>query len=57
MTKSQNTKHYDLEGTPFQFNKKIIDFVNKLPKTLTNIEIRLFDLTCLEFRIYLGFRN
>lgn len=39
MTKSQNTKQYDLEERTFGFAKRVVSFVNKLPKTLTNIEV------------------
>lgn len=39
MTKIQNSKRYDLEDRTLSFTKSIINFINKLPKTLTNIEI------------------
>ena len=39
MTKIRNSKLYDLEERTLQFSKKSIEFVNKLPKTLPNIEI------------------
>ncbi|MEW6417843.1 MAG: four helix bundle protein [Nitrospirota bacterium] len=39
MDKLQNSKQYDLEDRTLNFAKKIIEFVNKLPKTLSNIEI------------------
>lgn len=39
MTKTQNSKYYDLEDRTLQFAKKIIEFINKLPKTLPNLEI------------------
>ncbi len=39
MKKIQNTKQYDLKDRTLKFAKKVIEFVNKLPKTLTNIEI------------------
>jgi four helix bundle protein len=39
MTKFQNSKQYDLEDRTLEFAKRVIEFVNKLPKTLTNIEI------------------
>lgn len=39
MTKIQNTKQYDLEERALNFAKNVIEFVNKLPKTLTNVEI------------------
>jgi four helix bundle protein len=32
-------KRYDLESRTFVFSQKVIAFINKLPKTLTNIEI------------------
>ncbi len=38
MTKSQNSKQYDLEDRTFQFAKRARVFVKKVPKTLTNIE-------------------
>ena len=39
MTKIQNSKHYDLEDRTLQFAKNVIKFINKLPKTLPNLEI------------------
>jgi len=39
MNKIQNTKQYDLEERTLKFAKKVIEFINKLPRTLTNIEI------------------
>ena len=39
MTKIQNSKRYDLEERTLNFAKKVIGFVDKLPKTLTNTEI------------------
>ena len=39
MTEIQNSKRYDLEDRTLNFAKRIIEFINKLPKTLTNIEI------------------
>jgi len=39
MTEIQNSKRYDLEERTLNFAKQIIEFVNKLPKTLTNMEI------------------
>ena len=39
MTKSQNSKHYDLEERTFIFAKRVINYVNKLPKTIPNIEV------------------
>jgi four helix bundle protein len=39
MRKTQNSKQYDLEERTLNFTKQVIEFINKLPKTLTNIEI------------------
>jgi four helix bundle protein len=39
MAKIQNTKQYDLEERTLQFAKRVIALVNRLPKTLPNIEI------------------
>ncbi len=39
MTENQNQKRYDLEERTLNFTKQIIELINKLPKTLTNIEI------------------
>lgn len=39
MTENQNSKRYDLEDRTLNFAKQIIELVNKLTKTLTNIEI------------------
>lgn len=39
MTETQNSKRYDLEDRTLNFAKHIIEFINKLPKTLTNVEI------------------
>ncbi len=33
------TKKYDLEERTFEFTKKTIEFINKLPKTISNNEI------------------
>jgi len=38
MTKIQNSKHYDLEERTLSFAKRVNDYVNKLPKTIPNIE-------------------
>ena len=38
MTKIQNSKQYDLEDRTLAFAKKVRTFVNKLPKTIANIE-------------------
>jgi four helix bundle protein len=35
---SQNNKQYNLEQRTFGFARKCRDFINKLPKTITNIE-------------------
>lgn len=39
MTKPQNSKQYDLGERTFKFAKRTIDYVNSLPKNLSNIEI------------------
>ncbi|MCL4467587.1 MAG: four helix bundle protein [Deltaproteobacteria bacterium] len=39
MTDIQNKKQYNLEERTFDFTKRAIEFVNKLQKTLPNIEI------------------
>lgn len=39
MTEPQNSKRYDLEDRTLNFAKHIIAFINKLPKTLANVEI------------------
>ncbi|HAL44349.1 MAG TPA: four helix bundle protein [Phycisphaerales bacterium] len=38
MTKTQNTKTYDLEDRTFEFARQIRDFVRKLNRTIANIE-------------------
>jgi len=38
MTEIQNSKQYDLEERTLEFAKKVRIFVNKLPKTMGNIE-------------------
>ena len=38
MTKTSNSKQYDLEDRTLAFAKKVRAFVKKLPKTLSNIE-------------------
>lgn len=38
MSKIQNSKQYDLEERTYKFAKRCRDFVNKLPKTIPNIE-------------------
>ena len=39
MTEIQNPRKFDLEERTFEFAKKVIEFTNKLPKTISNIEI------------------
>ncbi|MBI5639023.1 MAG: four helix bundle protein [Nitrospirae bacterium] len=39
MSEIQNHKKYDLEERTFHFAKHVINLVNDVPKTLTNIEI------------------
>jgi four helix bundle protein len=39
MNENQNSKPYDLENRTLQFAKQTIQFINKTPKTLPNIEI------------------
>jgi four helix bundle protein len=39
MVEVKNSKQYDLENRTLNFARNIIAFINKLPKTLTNIEI------------------
>ena len=39
MTKMRNSKQYDLEERTLQFAKCVIALVNRLPKSLPNIEI------------------
>jgi len=38
-SKSQVTRYYDLGYRTFKFAKRVIKYVNQLPKTLSNIEI------------------
>jgi four helix bundle protein len=38
MTKIRNSKHYDLEERTLAFAKRVRAFVNKLSKSITNIE-------------------
>jgi len=38
MTKTENSKTYDLEERTFEFAKRCRAFVKKLPKTIANIE-------------------
>ncbi len=35
----KNKKTYDLEERTFRFAQDVIDYVNKMPKTISNIEI------------------
>ena len=39
MNQNRNSKLYDLEDRTLQFAKQTIEFINKTPKTLPNIEI------------------
>jgi four helix bundle protein len=39
MIKAENKKHYDLEDRTLNFTKRVIKFINKLPKTTPNMEI------------------
>ena len=39
MTSNTNAKQYDLEDRTLNFTKRVIQFVNQLPKIITNIEI------------------
>jgi four helix bundle protein len=39
MINSQSTKQYDLEERTFNFAKSVIEFINKLQKTLANVEV------------------
>ncbi|MGB7054066.1 MAG: four helix bundle protein, partial [bacterium] len=39
MTKVRSVKQYDLEERTLQFAKRVITLVNRMPKTLPNIEI------------------
>ena len=38
MIKTQNSKQYDLEERTYKFAKRCREFVDKLPKTIRNIE-------------------
>jgi four helix bundle protein len=38
MTKTQNSKQYDLEDRTLEFAKNIRQFVKKIPRTISNIE-------------------
>ena len=39
MSKTQNSKQYDLEDRTLNFTKQVIDLINKSSNTITNIEI------------------
>ena len=39
MTKIRSSKQYDLEDRTLTFSKRTIEVINKIPKTITNIEI------------------
>jgi four helix bundle protein len=39
MNDVKGAKQYDLEGRTLNFTKRVFQFVNQLPKTITNIEI------------------
>jgi four helix bundle protein len=39
MTQIQNSKQYDLEERTLKFSRNVIEFVNKVSKTLVNVEI------------------
>ena len=39
MSENKNSKPYDLEERTLQFAKQVIDFVNALPKSITNVEL------------------
>ncbi len=39
MTEIQNSKRYDLEERTEKFAKRVMEYVDKLPKTITNIKI------------------
>ena len=39
MTQEPNPKRYDLEDRTARFAKKVIAYVNQMPKTLTNVEV------------------
>jgi four helix bundle protein len=39
MMAEKKTKQYDLESRTFKYSKSVIQYIKKLPKTLTNIEI------------------
>ncbi len=39
MTEIQNRKKYDLEERTFKFAQRVVELINKLPRTISNIEI------------------
>lgn len=39
ITEIRNSKQYDLEERTLEFAKRVRDYVKKLPRTITNIEI------------------
>ncbi len=39
MNKTQNTKQYDLKDRTLNFARRVIEFVDQMPKTLSNLEI------------------
>jgi len=39
MTETSNKKHYDLEDRTLAFTKRTINFINRITRTITNIEI------------------
>lgn len=39
MAEIQNSKHYDLEERTFNFARRVVNYVDKLPKTITTVEI------------------
>jgi len=39
MTKIQNTKKYDLEERTLKFAKNVIEYVDKMQKTVTSLEV------------------
>lgn len=39
MTDNPNPKRYDLEDRTLKYAREVIAFINKLPKTLANVEI------------------
>jgi four helix bundle protein len=39
MTEAQNEKKYDLEERTFKFAKRVIEFITRIEKNLSNVEI------------------